>query len=501
MRARVRRRQIPEIRQLTGIRAGSAPDVDLTLTSRKTPRLPPPRQSTPKHTNIGSPKRMSTGRPISQRLSTGLEADGSPARVSRTQPPPNRVLDFGANEVLRSIESPSPFKPKHRLRRSVGPRPSNPFASPENATTSVHTLAEVEEEEAEAGAQDDVELPEPVDDGPLILDDNEYDAKLYQPAEEAKGVHVEDVHESLIKRKPGRPRKSGDSVNSNQIQHSPSGAGMAVSKKRDRSVLENDQSEDDVGLSQSQVSESAPSQKRKRVRPSKGDNVIVLQDDEDAAIDPALLAHGDVDITEDVADAGSEPPGKSKGKSRKGKAPKERDANRAMRATGSPVKLNDSPSKLRQSRAGSRSVSIGPISNVLLRATTPFEDAGERTSRFGRNLIQPLKYWANEARIYKNGQVEGIVRADHVEQPKRKKPKRRGKKAGKGVRRLEDIDEESEAESTFADEWEEDVGVISGMVANWDPETQQGVPEDLVREGIHPHSLLCFAKLWLTLAA
>ena len=69
-----------------------------------------------------------------------------------------------------------------------------------------------------------------------------------------------------------------------------------------------------------------------------------------------------------------------------------------------------------------------------------------------------------------------------------KKPsKRRGRK------NLDDIDEEdSDTESTHPDEWEEEVGVIAGMVANWDPETQMGLcePEDLVREGmLHPYTV------------
>ena len=123
---------------------------------------------------------------------------------------------------------------------------------------------------------------------------------------------------------------------------------------------------------------------------------------------------------------------------------------------------------------------MGPMNNYHLRATTPFEDAGERVSRFGRNLIQPLKYWANEARIYKRGVIEGIVRAEEVELPKKKRPKKKGRKR---INKLDDIDEDSETESVMADEWEDEVGVIAGMVANWDPETQMGNPEDLIREG------------------
>ena len=487
---------------------GSAPDVDMTLTSRKTPRLPPPRQSTPKHTNIGSPKRASTGRPVSQRLSGGVDADGSPARLSKTQPPPNRVLDFGANGVRTSIENASPFKPKRVIRRSsVGPRP-NLFASPVRAVRPAEAFIETEkgadagaEQGTEALAQEEIEVQQAVNDGPLLLDDDDYNTLPQQTVLDAEEAQADETHETPTKRKPGRPRKSVESLHNSHIDRSRSTVSAASSRKRDRSTLEDEQIDSGVGLSHSQLGEAGTARKRPRGRSSRDNSIHVHQDYEEATLDPTVLARGESYVTEGSVDTASEPPTKGKGKGRKGKtaAPKKSDANRAMRASGSPVKINDLPSKLRNSRAGSRGASvgpnsragsrgtsIGPSSNVNLRASTPFEDAGERTSRFGRNLIQPLKYWANESRIYKHGQIEGIVRADEVEGPRRKKPKRRGRKPGKGngISRLEDIDEESDAESTFPEEWEEEHGVIAGLVANWNPETQSGVPEDLVREGM-----------------
>ena len=424
---------------------------------------------------------MSTGRPISQRLSMGLEADGSPVRL-RTQPPPNRVLDFGAEgTVHKSIESPSPFKPKHVLRRSMGAAHQNPFASPtKDAKPQVIPEADEdaeEEAEAEVGAEEE----------PLLIDgDDYYDAV---PALDDDQAEEPTVQEAPSKAKPGRTRRSGDlSVNSSQIQHTPPAPDMTKGRKRDRSTLEDEQAED-ANVSQSQIGETGRASKKQRG--GKHSKVIVHQDDGDAYIDPSLLAHGDEYVIEEPIEA-LEPANKAKGKGKKGKkaaVPRERGANRSMNTQ---VRINESPSKLRGgSRDSSRGLSVGPISNVHLRATTPFEDAAGRTSRFGRNLMQPLKYWANEMRIYKNGETAGIVRADDVEVPKRKKPKKKGRKAKSN--KLGDIDEESETESTHPDEWEEDVGVIAGMVANWDPEKQVGMPEDLIREGensapLHTHS-------------
>lgn len=478
-------------RLLTSITTGSAPDVDTTLHSRKTPRLPPPRASTPKHTNIGSPKRMSTGRPISQRLSVDLLADGSPARPKTL--PANRVLDFGAADTVHtSIEAASPFKPKRNLRRSVGPGGPNqpletPFAAPGQ---DARIIREVEEqiqrdqvEGASAGAEGDNDA-KPADDGPMLMDDDDYEVMPQQPSPiEEEPESAEPPQTTPSKRKPGRPRKSGDSLVNSQLSHS----SPATTRKRTRASLD----EGDVSVVQAE-----PSQKKRRGRPSKDKSVIVHQDDGDAAIDPSLLAHGDEyvdeaglaqDEAEEAADEVPELPVKTRGRPKgkgKAKAPQERDANRKMKSSS--VQINDSPSKYRGSKGPSRGGSMGPVSNVHLRATTPFEDANERTSRYGRNLIQPLKYWANESCIYKHGELEGIVRADEVVIPKKKKAKRKTRKGKKGISKLDDVEEDSETESVLPDEWEEDVGVIAGQIATWDPETQMGDLDNLVKEGTFP---------------
>lgn len=465
----------------------------MTLNSRKTPRLLPPRASTPKHTNIGSPKRMSTGRTNAQRLSVGIEQEGSPSR-SRTQPPANRRLNFDADGVRKSIESPSPFKPRHVLRRSFAQQ--NPFASPTKAVPAVAEVEEAADEAANEGVDDPKDDDvQPLDDGPVMLnDDDYYDAKPYLPSAE-----LEDTQAGAAPGSPPQPkrrslRKSGDSVNNSGIQHTPI-AQSSSSKKRTRSALEEDHAEAEQNTSHSQLSVSGPSYKKQRGKQRESNEVTIHhRNGEDETIDPALLAHGDEYEANSAVEAALEPieepfeeptnkgkgkgKAKAKGKGKKAKGSSSQDSNRSAQPSNS-VKLNDSPSKLRNSRENSRASSAGPMNNYHLRATTPFEDAGERVSRFGRNLIQPLKYWANESRIYKHGEIEGIVRAEAVDVPKRKAPKRRRKKTGN----LEDIAEESESESVMADEWEDEVGVIAGMVANWDAETQQGVPEDLVREG------------------
>ena len=475
--------RIAEVTSLTEPSLGSAPDVDQTLHSRKTPRLPPPRASTPRHTNIGSPKR-STGRP--QRPSTGVEEDDSPSQP-RTQPPANRVLNFAAKGVRTSIESPSPFKPRHVLRRSSGHGRPDPFAIDEQAKKQATQPVQEAIEDVDEAAGAEIDLPQPVNDGPLMLGDHgDYSPVPETVNEDDPGEHVEHSHDSPSLPKRGRSRNSGDSIDS-QVQRSSSATGE-FGKKRHRSRLEDEQAEMDSNTLQLRVNGSGPAHKKRRGKASI-DKVTVHHDYIDDTIDPALLSHGDEYAADHGEHSGLSEPIPAKAKSKKGKAPKERDANHAM---GRSVEINDSPSKLRQSpgkRPGSRGISVGPVNAYQLRAATPYEDAGQRVSRYGRNLIEPLKYWANEARVYRRGETAAIVRADPVEESKPKRAKKRGRKSTKSVGGLGGIDE-SEAESCMADEWEEEMGVIAGDVANWDPETQMGVPEDLVREGMLLHPIV-----------
>lgn len=460
------------------IQNSSAPDVDQTLHLRRTPRLPPARASTPRHTNIGSPKRMSASRPhtTGKRALPLSDEEGTPERIgSMTQPPANRKLSFGGDKVMKSIEALSPFRPKNVLRRSfAGARP-DPFASPvrgepQDSQRSPNGAATNEPEELDA-------TPRIGDDGPLLdMDDG------YQPIYDDVTPGAEDIEGGSEPKTPsGLPTILSTDVSVNALSRR-----TTPSRKRDRTSMECESIpiDEDAPLEPS-VYGGSPSNKRSRSQLSR-DEVIADRESVEITIDPSLLAQGD-DHVEEMPQAQNEQP-RTKGKGKKGKAaaPKERDPNRAVRAQTSPVKLHDGPSRGSKSpskRPGNRGVSAGPISNVSLRATTPFEDA-TATTRSGRPVIKPLQYWANETRVWKNGECEGIIRAEEVIKPKphgnrgRKRPKKKQR-----VGRLDDISEESETESTMADEWEEEVGVIAGNVASWDPETQMGNPHDPIHEG------------------
>ncbi|KAM0713500.1 hypothetical protein Q7P37_010462 [Cladosporium fusiforme] len=572
---------------------GSAPDVDETLHLRKTPRLPPPRASTPRHTNIGSPKRMSSARPHSRSADPLMASEASPNRTS-SHPPANRVLNFGRQNVRRSIEGASPFKPKRVLRRSVGgvrkDIPAEVAASspgrdgkPELPDAEANIAEEDElmdqthaaEVEAETGAEmepqsDQSEEQQQLDNQfsddapPMFYNDDEYDAE--PDAHDADVTEAFEHAEELLKTTPlakpaikarGRPRESGASVGTSLTQRTPGSAQTAASsRKRDRTELEENEEEEadqthqsieQTDLDDSQVSlASERSAKRQRGRASEinahdqtqhtidqadetqqsieqGDNeasqistasqqsakrrpgrprksdITVLHDQTEQTIDPALLAHGDSYLApvneEDEVEAAPAPPITKKKPGRKPKAqqaapapkaPKERDPNQSMRHTtpGSQEKSNDrAPSRSPSKRAGS-------VSNVNLRASTPFEDAHQRMSRSGRPILKPLKHWAGESYVWKNGEVEGIIRADEVKAPRGGKKKARGRRrapraGGRGIaNELGDIAEESDTESTVPDDWEDQVGVIAGTVAAWDPDAQTGNPDAPIREDI-----------------
>jgi centromere protein C len=463
---------------MTRTRPGSAPDVTATLTNRKTPRTLA-RTSPLKRTTIGgTPRRMSSARPQSHAP--------HPSEDPETSPPVhgivNRQLNFGlAHRERKSQPGPgtdSPFKPRHKIRRSTG--------------TGRSDIYDLETEEGAGQTNDIAEGDETVEQS--IEGDDEEPVLLEDPVEEDYTVQsVEEVAtEAPSKRKRGRPRKS-DQSNATSIDTgspfvAPAPAAPIPSSsgtKRHRTSLEND---------------DVPSA-RKRKRAPNASVVTVRRDDEEETIDPSLIAHGD-EYVENVDNYEEEQPqldsqlnaneefepepepepvkkgrGRPKGKTSKAAAPKERDPNRAIQPRESPRKLTDSPSRNR-----GRGASAGPVSNVNLRAHTPALDAGNRASRTGRNLIAPLKFWENESRIWRNGEIEGIIRAEPVD-VSRPKPKRK-KRGRPNKHSLDDIEEESETESVMPDEWEDEMGVITGNVASWNADLKQGDPEDPYQEGM-----------------
>jgi centromere protein C len=349
-----------------------------------------------------------------------------------------------------------------------------------------------------------------------VADDDDTGNHTLQSIEQSQNEvpHVSATSDNAPKRKRGRPRKSDNNESSQASVTTDNTAKRKPGRPRksDISVLQDPVNVDEThqgakldgnvdGNDTSQVSAAAENPARKRPgRPRKSD-VTIAEDNGGQTVHAGDLAHGDsylapINEDDEVEAAPASPvtkkkPGrkpKAQKATKSQKAPKERDSNQSMRQTptGSPGKANGRDLAL--SRSPSKRA--GSVSNVNLRASTPFEDAHQRMSRSGRPILAPLKHWAGESYVWKNGEVEGIIRADDVKTPRGdKKKKAKGRRrvpraGGRGTGHdLDNIAEESDTESTVPDEWEDQVGVIAGTVAAWDPESQEGIPEDPIREG------------------
>ncbi|KAL1306564.1 hypothetical protein AAFC00_005251 [Neodothiora populina] len=126
----------------------------------------------------------------------------------------------------------------------------------------------------------------------------------------------------------------------------------------------------------------------------------------------------------------------------------------------------------------------GPKSIVTLRAGTPQEEDGATQTRSGRTSIKPLKYWCNESFIWRHGEVDGVVRAEPLDEPKQPSRARgRPKKKSKELSSIKEDEEEAD-EDLLPEAWEDELGVINGRVRTWDAEVGAGNPDDEVHEDI-----------------
>lgn len=304
-------------------------------------------------------------------------------------------------------------------------------------------------------------------------------------------------------------RQSGEGLDVSSVQRVPPVAEMtstSASRKRDRRTLEKDERHayEDSALKEStevlaQEPTSAPSSKRPRKRQPEYDDAssaifVNGETDENIAIDPALLAHGDSYAVAEGSALAQSPPSRAKASQTGPNAASRKPHAPVVRRRGSSAARSRSTSRSYSPSGASRSESTpartkraGTVSNVHLRASTPFEDAGQRTSRAGRPIMKPLKHWAGEGVIWKHGEVDGVIRANAIEPLEKKaKPRRKGKTVRRGGKTggKDAIDgEEGVDDELLPDVWEEEIGVLSGDVGRWDAELGVGSHEELVREG------------------
>lgn len=499
---------------------GSAPEPTETLTSRKTPHLPP-KSPGPRHTNIGgSPLRYSSVRPASPGKDEPETETPSRALSVGAQRSPNRLLNFAQNDVYRSIErSPSPRKQSAPLETKVKKPRKSIFEfdlSPQKKSVKVRRdeedkineaidevsdaveeivgngSAEAKEKdsgETLPGAQDEADAPI-MDDYVPQMDESMGDAQDYdQTQAEATELSMAQTaaDPTPVKRKRGRPRKSDISTPSSR--HALSDAATATPQSATRALHQTQLLDETVASLPHQSPAHAHSHLTNGV--SKAPHASKPQD-------YTLQGIAEEDDDEDrevyrettTADSRAEPdyipdqeyessqPAKKKARTSKAKPAAARKAPRAPSAAPSRNSASLGPDGRKP----------GPKSIVSLRAGTPQEDEGAATTRSGRVSIKPLKYWCNEGFIWRNGEVDGVVRAQEVEQPKKRAgPKARGRQGRSqsavpgGLESVREAEEEDE--DLWPEQWEEELGVINGKVRAWDAEMGQGSLSTEVAEG------------------
>lgn len=427
---------------------------------------------------------------------------------------------------MRSIErSPSPAKAKFSVSTKTGKPRKSIFdfdLSPKKKAIGVKVdaaLIENIEEEEEVSevvdqilAEDEVVHPkvderilDPAllngDDYVLQMDDN-YDGSYLQEAQDAPQPILEQVDESNIKRKRGRPRISDLSILSTTEDavvlgstsiSTPGQSGSGVlpvspSSKRHPSLRQRD-------LEHSYL-EPEVDDPMDEISPVRGTENLAPSNDAGPARTYRDLYSGSPEYTvsaEDIAAEAAEPEEpEDKEAARPKKRSKKANLTAKPRKTKPrlPPSARDPDAPIRSVRDSERPYSPsedtdganrkGPRSNVRLMSATPFEDEGAKVTRSGRTSVKPLQYWRNEGYTWRHGEVDGIVRATDVEQKPKRKPIARGR--GKG--RLGSIaEDEEEEEDLLPEQWEEELGVITGPVRPWDADVGAGIEEQSIDEG------------------
>lgn len=463
------------------------PGVEETIQSRRATRLPSTRTTPTQRTYLhGTPRWQSSGKAQSQ-----------PPFGSPDEPHPR--LDFGTNGVRTSIEKRSPFKPRHVLRRSSpglgGLRENRPLPPRSSEVSAESVRRRSHRQSVEQHSTPSQSL---VDDEPLFVQQDE--TLQYSTRDEIDGAL--DLAESMLHSSPGTARKrrrTGEPrISRGSTHYTPPAAPMMQSTGRQNGPRISDSYEGQTGGFASEVAPTS-SKRQADALPAYDDQPINDYDyddpddyDDDVSVDlPEVLPSDDQDVedTEQISlpSSPSSPPSMDE--------TAEQDGRRAKLSPKKPrVKINAPPPRRQRSSSidsesgsdaeTSRSKRSGSRSNVRLRSTTPFEDAGQRTTRSGRPVMRPLDWWAGETIIWKNGEIDGVTRANSVEPERRVVNKKRNahkKKTKKIKAGLDAIDEQDE--DMMPSEWEEEIGVLRGDVATWDSEREVGDDNNISTEG------------------
>ncbi|PNS14498.1 hypothetical protein CAC42_3784 [Sphaceloma murrayae] len=474
---------------LEGIAAQSS------LQPQRTPRLPPPRSQTPRHTNIGgSPVRHSSVKP------------------TRVMQDPDITPTRAQSEVIHSIErDPSPVQIRSAANAHVGRGRKSIFdfnLSPEKITP----------RQAPSSPP-----PGAIEEVSQILDTNDYDVADTQlpqlddslpnvseqslPAPSPRNVNA---GEPNTKRKREQAQRSDVSTTITAADASHMSSDPRSSAKRRR-----------IAMDTSQVEPSPSQNARSSNRATTTFNVdpVVPDEDEEAPVPgsddpPHSLGNADDDdepqrldgqeVTHASLPSSPAKRGRSKRKSilhsstrrratstaaPRASAPKPSRAQResTARTTASAYSAHGSSPDDDEEEDNDEDDHHGTtrMGSIRLRSATPAAEQGAQITRSGRASIKPLAYWKNETYVWREGSIDGVIRAEEIPVVK----KRRGGKRGPARRRKaqgddDDHDEDDGAlhEDLLPEAWEQDMKIIRGPVRAWDRELGAGGVDEVKAE-------------------
>ncbi|KAK8179264.1 Mif2/CENP-C like-domain-containing protein [Phyllosticta citribraziliensis] len=518
------------------IQQSSMPEPADALSARKSIRpgrnstfLPPPMGRSPIKTSLGSsPRRQSSMGPPSMRRATK-----SPDRAS-SHPAVARRLDFNNTDDASDQGDGSASRNKGNARRSIFDIEQTP--EPELEPTQEDTIADEEEFEDEEiapanGVEDESLVP--VEDGdtlPVVEDegeDNTEEPSELPAAKPRKGrgrprqgtenpaqqlESQEAKSDKPAKRAPGRPKKSSQ-LASVQASNASNGLGSRAGRRTRVAAAEDisgisaadEQEAEEPSLAEvEEVAEESPrSQPKKRGRPKASAPKTTGKNAQDAG--EASVQNVDEAEVEEAAASQPRKRGRPKGSGQKTanatKPPQsdieeeERPAKRTKKDTATETANKKHPSqrgpkaKITPARPASeipqptvdRAGSMAPPkSSHILRATTPFDDAGVKTTRSGRASIKPIaKHLGEKVEYAWDGQNLGIIRADENELPKRKR-----KGTGKGKKRKRASSTVSDEPELELEDWETGAGIIAGYLNEWDDQKNISIEDGAQQQDI-----------------
>ena len=461
--------------------------------------LPPPRSRSPIKTSLGSSPRRSVGPMSSPRRDNRrtpsrslFNNSSSAAFADETMPELLPTVEQSPRRVIRS----SPLLPPAANNKSKVNKPAKkgrkrPFElsdDEENDEDTGEALA-METENDALGESQTEDLPPPENTGRLGVTDVEED-QFMDTTQDVDSEVEEQVAAPVEKR--GRQKKAD--------KPQAAAAAAPVPRKSKRASKEKA-----VTPPQSPVAATNSTPKR-RGRPPKNPKPDVFREPgeevEAGPLKPSKRAKTDLkaqttatkatkrkpppsqrDPNASIVSAEAEDVPTAKGR---GKGKGEAKA-KAATATAPPESPKTVTSNKDAQFAKPNTIRGKPRGLFVMRGETPAAEIGAQTLRSGRTSVKPLNYWMGEKYIrapprfnetgrISIGEIEEVLRAEEIAQPKRSRkrgPKRR-------LRKEVDEDEEDEDE----EEWEQETGVLEAPVMQWDAELEKAVEDNLEEVGM-----------------